>query len=112
MILAGARNLVLSRLLDNVYAQILVLRLRSLYLPERLESSVFEHRAIFAAVAAGDAVEAERLSRSHAEHVLQDAVEFIERGGPDGGPAPADAPANGDVPASTNGRAGRATWQA
>jgi DNA-binding GntR family transcriptional regulator len=32
-VLAAARNQVLSRLLENVYAQILVLRLRSLYLP-------------------------------------------------------------------------------
>jgi DNA-binding GntR family transcriptional regulator len=102
---------VLSRLLDNVYAQILVLRLRSLYLPERLQSSLSEHLAIFAAVTAGDAVEAERLSRAHAEHVLEDAVEFIERGGPGAGPAPADARTNGDA-ASPDARARRASWPA
>ena len=107
LVLQGAKNQVLTRLLDNVYAQILVLRLRSLYLPERLESSVSEHRAIFAAVAAGDAAEAERLSRAHADHVLQDAVEFIERGGP----TLADARANGDAPSSPERRAGRAAWQ-
>src|SRR5215475_13052650 len=70
-VLGAARNQVLSRLLENVYAQILVLRLRSLYLAERLGESVAEHRAIFDAVAAGDAERAERLSRAHAEHVLQ-----------------------------------------
>src|SRR5260370_16230488 len=64
--LAAARNQVLSRLLENVYAQILVLRLRSLYLPERVESSVAEHRELFEAVVAG-------------------------RGGPGEGPAPAPA---------------------
>src|SRR5512144_2818862 len=58
-VLAAARNQVLSRLLENVYAQILVLRLRSLFLPERLESSVAKHRAIAAAVIAGDAERAE-----------------------------------------------------
>ena len=108
LILAGAKNQVLSRLLDNVYAQILVLRLRSLYLPERLASSLSEHRAILAAVAAADAALAERLSRAHADHVLEDAVEFIERGGPDAAP---DAPANGNA-ASPDARAGRAPWQA
>jgi DNA-binding GntR family transcriptional regulator len=78
-VLVAARNPVLSRLLENVYAQILVLRLRSLYLPERVESSVAEHREIFEAVLAGDAERGERLARAHAEHVLQDALEFTRR---------------------------------
>lgn len=78
-VLAAARNQVLSRLLENIYAQILVLRLRSLYLPERLDSSVAEHRAIFAAIVDGDAEAAERLSRAHAQHVLQDALALTER---------------------------------
>jgi DNA-binding GntR family transcriptional regulator len=77
--LAAARNRVLSRLLENVYAQILVLRLRSLYLPERVESSVAEHRALLEAVVAGDAERGERLARAHADHVLQDALEFTRR---------------------------------
>jgi DNA-binding GntR family transcriptional regulator len=78
-VLVAARNPVLSRLLENVYAQILVLRLRSLYLPERVESSVAEHREIFEAVLAGDAERGERLARAHAEHVLQDALESTRR---------------------------------
>ena len=78
-VLAAARNHVLSRLLENVYAQILVLRLRSLYLPERVESSVAEHRDLFEAVVAGDADRGERLARAHADHVLQDALEFTRR---------------------------------
>ena len=79
-LLATARNQVLRRLLENVYAQILVLRLRSLYLAERLDSSLAEHSAIFAAVAAGDAERAETLSRAHADHVLEDALELTRRG--------------------------------
>lgn len=78
-VLAAAQNQVLSRLLENVYAQILVLRLRSLYLPERVESSVAEHRELFEAVRAGDAERGERLASAHADHVLQDALEFTRR---------------------------------
>jgi DNA-binding GntR family transcriptional regulator len=78
-VLLAAKNQVLSRLLENVYAQILVLRLRSLYLPERVESSVGEHREIFEAVLAGDAEAGECLARAHADHVLQDALEFTRR---------------------------------
>jgi DNA-binding GntR family transcriptional regulator len=81
-VLAAARNPVLSRLLENVYAQILVLRLRSLYLPERVESSVAEHRQLLEAVLAGDAERGERLARAHADHVLQDALEFTRRSEP------------------------------
>ena len=78
-VLGAARNQVLSRLLENVYAQILVLRLRSLYLPDRVESSVAEHRELFEAVTAGDAERGERLARAHADHVLHDALEFTRR---------------------------------
>jgi DNA-binding GntR family transcriptional regulator len=78
-VLRAARNQALARLLENVYAQILVLRLRSLYLPERVESSVAEHRALFEAVMSGDAERGERLARAHADHVLQDALEFTRR---------------------------------
>ena len=82
-VLGAARNQVLSRLLENVYAQILVLRLRSLYLPERVASSVAEHREIFDAVVGGDAERGERLAHAHADHVLQDALEFTRRAEPD-----------------------------
>jgi DNA-binding GntR family transcriptional regulator len=102
LVLAAARNQVLRKLLETVYAQILVLRLRSLYLPERLASSVAEHRAIFAAVAAGDADRAEHLSRAHADHVLADALEFTSRSqaSPDSGRA---AAALGSVPRGRGG---------
>jgi DNA-binding GntR family transcriptional regulator len=93
LILAAARNQVLRKLLENVYAQILVLRLRSLYLPERLASSVAEHRAIGAAVAAGDAGRAEHLSRAHADHVLADALAFTGRADPTPDSVRGDTPA-------------------
>ena len=78
-VLRAARNQALTRLLENVYAQILVLRLRSLYLPERVESSVVEQRALFEAVMSGDGERGEWLARAHADHVLQDALDFTRR---------------------------------
>jgi DNA-binding GntR family transcriptional regulator len=111
LVLAAARNQVLRKLLETVYAQILVLRLRSLYLPERLASSVAEHRAIFAAVAAGDVDRAEHLSRAHADHVLADALEFTSRpqASPDSGradTAPGTAPPGrgGPITIASSGR--------
>ena len=100
LVLAAARNQVRQKLLENVYAQSLVLRLRSLYLPERLESSVAEHRGIFAAVASGDAARAEHLSRAHADHVLADALEFT--GGAE--PSPVSARVDGAPSAISRGR--------
>jgi DNA-binding GntR family transcriptional regulator len=43
---------------------------------------VAEHREIFEAVLAGDAERGERLARAHADHVLQDALEFTRRSEP------------------------------
>ncbi|HYB40948.1 MAG TPA: GntR family transcriptional regulator [Candidatus Methylomirabilis sp.] len=85
-VLAAARNQVLARLLDNVYAQILVLRLRSLHLAERLEASLAEHAAIFAAIASADPERAERISRAHAARGLEDALALT--GGAESGAAP------------------------
>lgn len=76
-VLAAANNQVLARVLENVYAQILVLRLHSLHLADRLAASVAEHGAIAAAVVKGDAEAAERLARAHADRVLQDVLEQV-----------------------------------
>jgi DNA-binding GntR family transcriptional regulator len=78
-VLAAARNQVLSRQLQNVYAQIHLLRLRSLHLPERLDTSLDEHRRIVRAVIASDADEAEAVSRRHAERVLEDALAVLQK---------------------------------
>jgi DNA-binding GntR family transcriptional regulator len=89
VVLAAAGNQVLTRLLENVYAQILVLRLHSLHLAERLEASVAEHSGIAAAIVAGDGEGAERRARAHAGRVLQDVLEQTDAGGL---PAPPAAP--------------------
>ncbi len=73
-VLGAAGNQVLSRQLENVYAQIHVLRLRSLYLPERLETSFEEHSRIVRAIMSGEPDEAEQVSRGHAARVLEDAL--------------------------------------
>jgi DNA-binding GntR family transcriptional regulator len=78
-VLAAARNQVLSRQLQNVYAQIHLLRLRSLHLLERLDMSLDEHRHIVRAVIAGDAGEAEVVSRQHAARVLEDALAAVQK---------------------------------
>jgi DNA-binding GntR family transcriptional regulator len=77
-LLAVARNQVLSRQLESVYGQIHVLRMRSLYLPERLEASLDEHSRIVQAVIAGEADEAEAIARRHAARVLEDALAAVQ----------------------------------
>jgi len=81
-VLAAAGNQVLGRQLENVYAQIHVLRLRSLHLPERLETSFEEHGRIVRAVIGGDADEAEAVSRRHATRVLEDALAVVRTAAP------------------------------
>lgn len=78
-LLAAARNQVLSRQLENVYAQIHVLRLRSLYLPERLAASLDEHGQLVRAVVGGSPDEAETVARRHAARVLEDALAVVRR---------------------------------
>lgn len=58
---------------------------KGLVAPERLASSVAEHGAIFAAVAAGDADRAEHVSRAHSDHVHDDALDFTNRAEPSPG---------------------------
>ena len=56
-----------------------LLRLRSLHLPERLDMSFDEHRRIVRAVIAGDADEAEAVSRRHAARVREDALAAVRK---------------------------------
>ena len=73
-VLAGAKNHLLSRLLESVYGQMLVLRLRTLSLRERIEWSFAEHTRVFEAVAARDPERAEAAARTHVRMVMQDAM--------------------------------------
>jgi DNA-binding GntR family transcriptional regulator len=80
-LLAAARNHVLSRQLETIYAQIHVLRLRSLHLPNRLAASLDEHSRIVHAVLARLPDEAESIARQHAARVLEDALSMVTHGG-------------------------------
>jgi FCD domain len=64
----------LAPVMEHVYAQMHVLRLRSLHLPERLPLSLSEHAEIHAAVTARDPERAESVARSHVRRVLEDAL--------------------------------------
>jgi DNA-binding GntR family transcriptional regulator len=77
-ILAASRNQVLARLLENVYAQMHVLRLHSLHRTKRLDVGLSEHIDIHAAVIARDPDRAERAARVHARRVLGDALARVD----------------------------------
>ena len=76
-VVTAARNDVLSRYLENVYSQILVLRLQRLFTLHdrlRLEASLADHREIFDAIAAHDPDRAEVIARHHARRLLEDVL--------------------------------------
>jgi DNA-binding GntR family transcriptional regulator len=77
-IVAASRNQVLARLLENVYAQMHVLRLHSLHRTKRLDVGLSEHIEIHAAVMARDPDRAERAARVHARQVLGDALARVD----------------------------------
>jgi DNA-binding GntR family transcriptional regulator len=64
----------LQRLLDSVYSQMEVLRLRTLYLPTRLRASYDEHRSIFEALKRRDPIGSEQEARRHIETTTTDAL--------------------------------------
>ena len=80
-VLAAAGNALLSRQLEAVYAQILVLRLRTLAVEDRMDSGSAELGAILEAILARDPVRAESVARSHTRLVLQDAMRVLHEKG-------------------------------
>lgn len=60
-----ARNRWLSGAIDDLRKVLRLSRLRSLHLPGRIDESLAEHLAVFAAVRKGDAERAERVMREH-----------------------------------------------
>ncbi len=91
-LLAAAKNHLLSRLVESLYGQILVLRLRTLNLRERIQWSFAEHTRIFEAVATHDPERAESAARTHVRMVMLDAMKGLEDlspgGSSDGGGRP------------------------
>jgi len=74
-IIDWARNPVAARMLDSIYEKTNVVIRRIVILPGRAQSGLGEHRAVVAAMRAGDAEGAERLKRMN----LQNAQETLRR---------------------------------
>jgi DNA-binding GntR family transcriptional regulator len=70
MLRAGNRNARLPRLLALMLDAHRSLRLHE-FAPERVDTAVAEHRAIYEAIAARDGDLAERLARDHSRHALR-----------------------------------------
>jgi DNA-binding GntR family transcriptional regulator len=73
----AAGNATLSRTLEAIYGQILVLRLRTLNLAERAAPSVEEHGRVLDAIERGDPGGAEAAARRHVELVSADAAGLL-----------------------------------
>jgi len=103
-VLAAARNHLLSRQLESVYGQMLVLRLRTLNLPERIHASFAEHTRVFEAVAARDPERAEAAARTHVRMVMRDAMQELPE------LEPADGSGRPAAPRSRRSAQARRPW--
>ena len=74
-IIDWAHNPVAARMLDSIYEKTNVVIRRIIILPGRAEEGLAEHRAVVAAMRAGDGETAERLKRLN----LQNAKETLRR---------------------------------
>ena len=74
-IIEWARNPMAARMLDSIYEKTNVIIRRIIILPGRALEGLSEHRAVVAAMRAGDAEQAERLKRLN----LQNAKETLRR---------------------------------
>lgn len=71
-------NRLLFKTLSELHRKIKAYRKRSLAVPGRLERSVYEHKEILAAIAAGNAQEADRLTSLHIERALENMLKTFE----------------------------------
>ena len=76
-VLKAADNETLSRILGAIYAQIEVLRLRTLYLPQRLRASYAEHQRIYQALIEGNPTSSEQEARKHIETTTADVLAIL-----------------------------------
>lgn len=77
LIVQAGRNETLTRILRSLYGQILILRLQTLNLKDRIRPSLLEHKRIFAALKSGDPDRAETAARRHIQMVLRDAMAVL-----------------------------------
>lgn len=81
---AMAGNATADRILDTLKSHLVRLQYRVILLPGRTQASLAEHRAIVAAVCAGDEVAAERAMRQHLTSfigLLRQAIDAAKHGG-------------------------------
>ena len=71
-------NRLLFKTLTELHRKIKTYRKLSLTVPGRLERSVYEHKEILAAIAKGDAQEADRLTSLHIERALENTLKAFE----------------------------------
>ncbi len=71
-------NRLLFKTLSELHRKIKAYRKRSLSVPGRLEHSVYEHKEILEAIAAGNAREADRLTSLHIERALENMLKAFE----------------------------------
>ena len=79
IIAEAAGNKTLKRMLDSIYAQMAALRLRTLYLDERLSASYAEHQRVFNALLRRDPEAAELEARKHMETTTAVALDILTR---------------------------------
>jgi DNA-binding GntR family transcriptional regulator len=77
IIAEASGNKTVERLLETVCSQMEALRLRTLYLPKRLQQSHAEHQRIYQALAKRDAELAERVAREHIQATTKYALELL-----------------------------------
>ncbi len=77
LVVQAGRNETLTRILRSLYGQILILRLQTLNLKDRIRPSLLEHKRIFAALKSGDPDRAETAARQHIQMVLRDAMAVL-----------------------------------
>ena len=71
LIFRASGNRMLSKILGELHRNVRAYRKKSLSVPGRLESSLAEHREILAAMLAGDADGADRLTSLHVQRAME-----------------------------------------
>lgn len=105
LIVQAGRNETLTRILRSLYGQILILRLQTLNLKDRIRPSLLEHKRIFAALKSGDPDRAETAARRHIQMVLRDAMAVL----PHAYPSAASRPPSAGHSAQRTAEGGRRT---
>ncbi|MBR2929968.1 MAG: GntR family transcriptional regulator [Clostridia bacterium] len=78
IIYRASGNRMLSKILSELHRNIKAYRKLSLTVPGRLEKTVHEHRAILDAILSSDSDKADKLTRIHVEHAMENMVKAMQ----------------------------------